>query len=109
VLFTSQRRARSGPILVRAVLERDRDGTSTVVRVAFQVTRREGGAVDRNRIRRRLRPLMAAEAARLPPGSYLVQASATARTMEISRLRAHLVRALDGATGPASSPGLSSS
>jgi len=91
------------------VLGDDRDGTTTVVRVAFQVTRREGGAVERNRIRRRLRPLMAAEAARLPPGSYLVQASAAARTMDISRLRAHLVRALDGAIARDSSPDLSSS
>ena len=43
-------------------------------RVAYAVGRRVGGAVARNRLRRRLRAVVAAAAPRLAPGAYLVSA-----------------------------------
>jgi ribonuclease P protein component len=51
-------------------------------RVAFAIGRSFGSAVARNRIRRRLRPILAANAARLAPGLYLIGARpiATGRT-----------------------------
>jgi ribonuclease P protein component len=46
--------------------------------VAFAISRKIGGAVVRNRCRRRVRPLLAARAAsgQLRPGAYLVQIAA---------------------------------
>jgi ribonuclease P protein component len=44
-------------------------------RVAYAVSRRVGGAVERNRLRRRLRAVVAGAAPRLAPGAYLVAAT----------------------------------
>jgi|SoiMethySBSTD1v2_1073268.scaffolds.fasta_scaffold1268398_1 ribonuclease P protein component len=51
-------------------------------RVAFAIGRSFGSAVARNRMRRRLRPILASRAARLAPGLYLIGARpiATRRT-----------------------------
>ena len=43
-------------------------------RVAFAIGRAFGSAVERNRMRRRLRPLLAAAADRMAPGLYLIGA-----------------------------------
>jgi ribonuclease P protein component len=64
---------------------RARDGRDAT-RVAFSVSRRAGGAVDRNRIRRRLRAAMRDHAATLPPGAYLVGAGREALTMPFVEL-----------------------
>lgn len=64
--------------------------------VAFAIGRRTGSAVVRNRIRRRLRPLLeelAAEGA-VPPGALLVSAGAPVATAPVAEVRAHLRRAL---------------
>lgn len=64
-------------------------------RVAFAIGRRVGGAVVRNRIRRRLRALL--EASDLEPGDYLVGATAAAATLpwdELSSQVAEVLRAL---------------
>ena len=58
-------------------------------RVAYAVSRRVGGAVARNRIRRRLRAVVRAEAARLEPAcAYLISAGPTAIDAPFSELRA---------------------
>jgi ribonuclease P protein component len=56
-------------------------------RAAFAVGRAVGGAVSRNRVRRRLRALLAREAARgLPGGWYLVGAGPSAATASFDEL-----------------------
>jgi len=54
-------------------------------RVAFAVGRQVGGAVDRNRVRRRLRAI--AREARLPAGAWLIGAGAGAATATHRELR----------------------
>ena len=54
-------------------------------RVAFAVGRRVGGAVVRNRLRRRQREL--ARASALPGGAWLVSAGPAAATASFSELR----------------------
>jgi ribonuclease P protein component len=67
-------------------------------RVAFAIGRRVGKAVVRNRVRRRLRHVLAelerSSAPGLPGGSYLVVARPGADACTSDELRSHLVRAL---------------
>lgn len=57
-------------------------------RVAYAVSRRVGGAVDRNRVRRRLRAAVRAHADALDPrASYLFGAGREALTMPFDTLR----------------------
>jgi ribonuclease P protein component len=56
------------------------------VRVAYSLNRRLGGAVERNRLRRRLRAAMQ-EADSLKPGAYLVSASAGAKDLSFEELK----------------------
>lgn len=93
-------RAEYGPILVYVVLPatpasaRLTSTASARPRVGFVVSRRVGGAVGRNRVRRRLRHLAAARLDRLPPGSAVV-VRATPPAAELSS--AELATALDAA------------
>lgn len=94
---TASRRGSAGPVRVR-FLDRAPDGLPAV---AYAVGRHCGGAVTRNRIRRRLRAAvrqLATEA--LPPGSYLVFADAEAAALPFGDLVACLERAVRAATGP---------
>jgi ribonuclease P protein component len=60
-------------------------------RVAYAIGRNVGGAVVRNRIRRRLRAALQAESAQLRPGAaYLVGARPGAATSTMSELRSTL-------------------
>lgn len=74
-------------------------------RVAYAVGRPVGGAVERNRVRRRLRALMA-DAVGGPeepgPGDYLVSVSEGAASVDFDGLGGDLRRALAavGSTGP---------
>jgi ribonuclease P protein component len=70
--FRHGRHARCGPLHVRYV-EPD-PAAPDHVRVAYAIGRRTGGAVVRNRARRRLRAVMAEldAAGRVPPGAYLI-------------------------------------
>lgn len=61
-------------------------GGSPVPAVAFSVGRPVGPAVERNRLRRRLRAIIAA--ADPQPGTYLVSAGPAARTLSDQELRA---------------------
>lgn len=63
-------------------------------RAAYSVGRPVGGAVVRNRVRRRLRALIRDEAPRLAPGAYLVHAAPAAARAGFDELRAALQEAL---------------
>ena len=68
-------------------------------RVAFAVGRRVGGAVARNRVRRRLRSL--ARASTLPAGAWLVGAGPGAGLMSYAELSAHWSAAVEHLVGAA--------
>lgn len=80
-------RHRSGPVTV-TVLRTVDDSCATV---AYAVSRSVGGAVDRNRVRRRLRAIV--READLAPGSYLVSVSPAAATIPFDELAGHVRRA----------------
>lgn len=69
------------------------DPSGTTVRVSYAIGRRVGPAVVRNRVRRRLRALVAA--APLAPGRYLVSATALAATADAQELRQSLEGAFE--------------
>jgi ribonuclease P protein component len=72
-------------------------------RVAFAVGRRSGGAVERNRIRRRLRPILADHAERLRPNyQYLVGAGPEALHASTRELTDAWLHLLDRAHGDGS-------
>ena len=90
-LSRSRSRARSGPLwVVRA--------DAPDVRVAYAIGKKVGGAVVRNRLRRRLRALVAdaARGGQLAPGAYLVGADPAAVGAPFPELRRHLTGALAG-------------
>jgi ribonuclease P protein component len=89
-------RGRSGPLSVRIVVPA---GFSTApARAGVVVPTAVGGAVERNVVKRRLRPLLAERLPALPAGSRLVvRADGPDAVVPSSQLDAHLGRALDGA------------
>lgn len=94
-LSRSRARGRSGPLrVVRAPLPVDDDPAAR--RVAYALPRAVGSAVVRNRIRRRLRPMMSelAAADHLGPGLYLVGVRPGADALASADLRRHLLAAL---------------
>ena len=76
------RRHRRGPVTLRFVPEVG----SGPARVAYAVDRRVGGAVRRNRARRRLRAAIAAQSEQLGPGAYLFGAEPEAVTVKFAAL-----------------------
>ncbi len=84
------RRVRRGPITVSWVP----GDPAHPPRVAFAIGRRAGGAVVRNRVRRRLRAITREERARLQPGAYLVGATSAAASQSYGDLRATVCQAL---------------
>lgn len=66
-------------------------------RVAFALSRHRGTAVERNRVRRRLRAIFREHAIHLAPGRYLVGARAAASAVTYRRARAELLRLLGAA------------
>ncbi len=66
-------------------------------RVAYALGRAVGSAVVRNRIRRRLRSIVAAFGDELAPGAYLIAARRDALTMPFPELEAILRDALTAA------------
>ena len=90
-LSRSRSRSRSGSLwVVRA--------DAPDLRVAYAIGKAVGGAVVRNRLRRRLRALVADadRTGELSPGHYLVGADASAVEAPFAALRHHLHRALAG-------------
>ena len=85
---------RRGPVTVTFLGE----GPPGPPRVAYAIGRRVGGAVQRNRLRRRLRALVADLEPDMEPGAYLIGAAPEAAVMGFEELRASLARALQAAT-----------
>jgi len=86
-------RATAGPLTVTWAADGERP------RVAYGLGRRLGNAVTRNRLRRRLRALVAETAADLRPGAYLITAAPAATTLDIGELRRTLQTALNRLPG----------
>ena len=93
------RRARRGSVTVLFLPEAG-SGADSGVRVAYSVGRRVGTAVDRNRVRRRLRAAMrdvARGGGGLSSGVYLVLVGPEARTTPYAELKRSLGEACDEA------------
>ena len=82
-------RGRSGPVSITVVPSAD----GTPPRVAFAIGKRVGTAVERNRLRRRLRAVIAE--LHPPSGAYLLSVAPQATTLSYAELRTHVSRALD--------------
>lgn len=78
------------------------DPSEPQVAVAYAISRRAGGAVVRNRIRRRLRAVVRELGTDLPAGTYLLSAGSEAATLPYVELRATVSEAVQAATGQAS-------
>ena len=88
------RRSRRGPVTVTFAAV----GEHPVPRVAYAVGKRVGGAVVRNRLRRRLRSVAAGAGATLRPGAYLVSAGREATDLPYEDLKAHVTAAMTSAS-----------
>ena len=90
-------RGRHGPVsvsyLARPGWERSQ--------VAYAVGRKVGTAVERNRLRRRMRAIVAARSPELPVGAYVVRSTAGGPALEFDELKVAMSRALDKATSRA--------
>lgn len=62
--------------------------------MAFAINRKVGGAVVRNRLRRRLRAISDELSSELVPGAYLIGLSREAVVMSYEELKAHVKAAL---------------
>jgi ribonuclease P protein component len=88
-------RVRRGPLTVAWLA----DAEDAPPRVAFAVGRRVGGAVARNRLRRRLRAV--ARSAALPAGAWLIGAGPDASVASAEELSAWLRDAVESLARPA--------
>jgi ribonuclease P protein component len=94
-LRASGRRGGSGPVRLRYLADEAGDGER---RVAFAIPRKLGGAVVRNRVRRRLRAAVDEVVDDMAPGAYLISPAPAVRTMEFTSL-IHSLRASLRAAG----------
>ena len=92
-LRRSPHRSRRGPVTVTYVGL----GESGQPGVAYAVGRRVGGAVIRNRVRRRLRAVVA-ELDGMLPGAYLVAAGPESRGATYLELQQHVTEAVAAAS-----------
>ena len=78
--------------------------------MAYAINRRVGNAVARNRLRRRMRAIMAEQASSLPVGAYVVSTGPGGSKLGFDELKVAMSQALERATDrPAGhSPGPSS-
>ncbi len=91
------RRVGSRHFLMQMRVRNDDDGAERPSRFGFTVTKKVGGAVVRNRIRRRLRELVRIDiGARAHPGNdYVLIARASAEKADFAELRSDLSKAID--------------
>ena len=101
-LSSSRNRGRSGPVwVVRADAPADPEPSAPRrAHVAYAIGKAAGGAVVRNRLRRRLRALVSGleRDGALSPGLYLVGVSPAATTSSFDDLRRHLASAVSRLT-----------
>ena len=95
-LATSSSRSRSGPVTVHFLHPND-DGAG--VSVAYAVGRHVGGAVVRNRWRRRLRAIAAEASPDLAPGAYLIGVGRGIVELRFGELKEQVIRTMRGASG----------
>ena len=95
-LATSSSRARSGPVTVHFL--QPSDGGSGVS-VAYAVGRHVGGAVVRNRWRRRLRAIAAEASPDLAPGAYLVGVGRGVVELRFGELKEQVITTMRRASG----------
>jgi len=91
-LRRAPQRARSGQVSVAFI-----SGTAPAPRVAYAVTRQVGNAVERNRLRRRLRAAVALVAPELATGAYLVGAGRGAVAVSFEELKDQVRAAMTAA------------
>ncbi|MDQ2754676.1 MAG: ribonuclease P protein component [Actinomycetota bacterium] len=84
------RHLRAGPLRISWVA----GSPDEPLQVAYTIGKRVGSAVERNRLRRRLRMLFREAAPQLPPGAYLIGATSDANHLDYDDLRTILMRAL---------------
>jgi ribonuclease P protein component len=84
----------SGPLRVKFV----RQSSWSRAQVAYALGKKLGGAVVRNRLRRRLRAIVSNEGLGLSPGAYLVSAGPLATELSFDELRAAMSQAVRVAT-----------
>lgn len=70
------------------------DDTTDRVCVAYAIGKRFGGAVERNRCRRRLRAVIRELVADMPPGAYLIGAGPGAGDLAFRELRERVFEAV---------------
>jgi ribonuclease P protein component len=85
----------SGPLRVKFV----RQNSWSKAEVAYALGKKLGGAVVRNRLRRRLRAIVTTEGIELSPGAYLVSAGPGATALSFAELRVAMGQAVKTATG----------
>ncbi len=95
-LARSDRRASSGPVAVRFLPKEDAPGE---VLVAYSVSRKVGGAVVRNRCRRRLRAIAAGMADELASGAYLIGVGPGVRGLAFDELKERVSDTMRRASG----------
>jgi ribonuclease P protein component len=93
-LRRSGQRSRRGHVTVTFVVI----GDEAAPRVAYAVGKRAGGAVVRNRLRRRLRAVVGDISASLAPGAYLVGAGPEAVGLPYEDLKAQVTAAMTSAS-----------
>jgi ribonuclease P protein component len=92
------RRGARGTVVVHLTVPAGDERSTEVARAGFVVPKAVGGAVARNRVRRRLRHLMRDRLAALPPGAaVVVRALPGATERDYPRLSAELDAALAAA------------
>lgn len=84
-------RARIGPVTVSLV----DSNPAEPPRVAFSIGRKAGSAVERNRLRRRLRAIVRGLAPPLRPGAYLIGVAPPATKLSFEELRNSVIRAIE--------------
>jgi ribonuclease P protein component len=88
-------RARCGPLTVSF----RQDSSAAPPRIAYAIGRKVGGAVERNRLRRRLRAIVWQLAPQLLPGAYLIGVSPEVANLSVGELRTTVTRAMEKVGG----------
>ncbi len=94
------RKGRNGPITVQFLPQPD----WLQSQVAYAIGRQCGGAVERNRLRRRMRAVLGEQAQVLPTGAYLVRSSPDGPSLTYEQLKEAMIQALEKATTPRVTP-----